>query len=318
MVTIPLLRMAVHRLLGRAFGPPGFDAGTHTGDPGLFGPGSPSWQIIGDQASIVGGLRGLLVQLLHPLAVAGVATHSRYRDDAVDRLHRTASYVGGTTFGATAEVLALAHVVRRAHRDVSGTAPDGRTYRADDPHLLAWISIALTSSFLAAHRAYGRARLTRAEQGRFVAEQSRGAALLDPRVDLEALSADPAEFDRLRSGRLPLPMLDEGRLPQSVTELEQILESYRDELQVGPPGREALRFLLWPDLDPVLKAGYLPVLAGAIATLRPHERRLLGLPPVGPLAPATRLSTRVGMTGLRAAVGPSPALRAATERARTA
>jgi uncharacterized protein (DUF2236 family) len=310
MTGIPLARPVVHRLLLRAFGPPPFDPGSYAGDPGLFGPGSATWRIIGDQASIVGGLRALLMQLLHPLAVAGVAEHSRYREDAVGRLQRTSAYVVGTAFGALPEVRAVAAEVRGVHRRVRGVAPDGRAYSAEDPHLLTWVSVALTSSFLATHRAYGRGSLPDGGEDAFVAEQSLAAALLDPRVDLGAVDLRelPAEPERL-------PMIAEQSLPRSVSELESTLASYRPELRMDAQGRAALRFLLWPRLDPLLRAAYVPLLAGALATLDPDERRLLRIPPTGPASVVARTQTRALLSALRLASGPSPSVRAASRRA---
>src|SRR5688500_18964402 len=145
---LPLTGRIIRAGLARAFGPPPFDPSAAPGDPGLFGPEAASWTIISDPAAIVGGIRALLVQLLHPLAMAGVADHSRFRDNALSRLQRTSAYVTATTFGATTDALAAAATVRRVHTRVRGVAPDGRPYAAADPHLLAWVSMALTSSFL--------------------------------------------------------------------------------------------------------------------------------------------------------------------------
>jgi uncharacterized protein (DUF2236 family) len=291
----------VHRGLAAVFGPPPFDPGAHAGDPGLFGPGSASWRVVGEPAAIVGGLRGLLVQLLHPAAMAGVADHSDFRADPIDRLQRTSAYVVGTTFGSVPEVLALAGRVRAVHTRVVGTTPDGRPYTAGDPHLLAWVSVALTSSFLATDRAYALRPVDAATADRFVAEQSRAAALLDPRVDLAG--------DLTR-----LPMLDDGTLPSSVVELDATLARFQPELAVGPQARAALRFLLWPDIAVRIKAGYLPVLAGALASLEPAQARLLGVPRPRLPAAAVRVQVRALLTGLRLASGPSPSVRAATQR----
>ena len=90
----------------RSFGPPPLDAEAHDGDAGLFGPGSASWQVIADAASIVGGIRSLVVQLTHPLAMAGVAQHSRYLEDPLGRLQNTSAYFALVTFGSTAEAVA--------------------------------------------------------------------------------------------------------------------------------------------------------------------------------------------------------------------
>ena len=109
----------------------------------------------------VGGLRALLLQSLHPLAMAGVAEHSDYRGDPWGRLQRTSTFLAVTTFGTAADAQRAVDKVRGIHRRVHGIAPDGRPYRADDPHLLEWVHIAEVDSFLLAHRLYGASRSTR-------------------------------------------------------------------------------------------------------------------------------------------------------------
>jgi hypothetical protein len=196
---LPVIRDAVRRVLTRMFGPPPFDPDRDPGDPGLTGPDSPSWRVIGEPAAIAGGIRGLLTQVSHPLAMAGVYDHSAFREDPLGRLQRTSAYVTTSAFGSTAEAIAIAGRVRAVHPRVVGTAPDGRPYRADDPRLLVWVSIALTSSFLATHRLWSPDVLTPAEEDRFVAEQSRIGALLDPEVDLRMLR-DPESARRSARG----------------------------------------------------------------------------------------------------------------------
>lgn len=300
--------------LNHVFGPPPFDPERHAGDPGLFGPGSASWRVIGEPAAIVGGVRALLVQLLHPLAMAGVADHSGFRNDPIGRLQRTSAYVVTTTFGATDEVLRVARLVRRTHATVAGVAPDGRPYRADDPHLLAWIQAALTSSFLATDRDYGTDPVDGQAADAFVAEQSYAAALLDPRVDVDAIAADPEARAALRARALPLPMVEKGRLPRTVDGLTEQLAAYEAELTVNEQGREGLRFLLWPDLAPAVRAAYLPMLGGAVASLHHAQRRLLGLPTSSALLWPLRANTRALLSTFRIVVGPSPSGRAATRR----
>jgi hypothetical protein len=310
---LPVARGVVRAGLGRAFGPPPFDVTAGAGDEGLFGPGSVSWGIVSEPAAIVGGIRSLLVQALHPLAVAGVVQHSRYRDDPLGRLRRTSAYVTATTFGSTTQALAAARAVRGVHRRVTGTAPDGRPYRAADPRLLAWVSMSFTSSLLATDRAYAPEPARGPAADAFVEEQSRAAALLDPRVDLDRVAA--AGGPGLQAGEVPLPLLDDGVLPRTVAELDAAAASFRGELAVGEQGRDTLRFLLWPPVPAALLAGYLPLLAGAIATLEPGERELLGLPRSGVVAYPVTVQTRSLLVMLRLACGRSPSLEAATRRA---
>lgn len=311
---LPGARWLVQRVLASTFGPPTFDAHADPGDPGLTGPGSPSWQVIAEPAAIAGGIRGLVLQVAHPLAMAGVHDHSAFRTDPLGRLQRTSSYVTTSVFGSTREALDVAARVRRAHPHVRGTAPDGRPYRADDPHLLAWVGLALTSSFLAAHRRWAPQQLSDAEEDRFVLEQSRLSALLDPRVDLAELRADPDTSAALRAGSVPLPMLDRGLLPRSVAELDAHLDAFHPELHVGGQGREALTWLRWPPLPLTVKAGYLTLLAGAVGSLRPRERAALGLRVPAVAARAATTHAQVALTAMRVSTGTSPSAALAAAR----
>lgn len=286
--------------------PPGDD------DPGLCGPGSPSWTIIAEPAAIAGGIRALLLQTLHPLAMAGVASHSRYREDPLARLQSTSAWVTTSTFGTTAEVLAAAQGVRRAHRVVRGTAPDGRPYHAGDPALLAWVSMALTSSFVAADRLWSPSPVGPDEADLFVAEQSRLAALLDERIPLAPLLRDPDAATRLRAGDVDLPLYDE--LPHTVAELSAALDAVAPELAVGTQARDAVRFLRWPPLPPAIRAAYLPLFAGAAGSLPRVHRQMLHLS-AGRLAARAAVANAGNLLGaLRSAVGRSPALTLANAR----
>ena len=119
-----------------------------------------TWQVVGDTAVLVGGIRALLVQAAHPEVVAGVAEHSRYRQDPLGRLSRTSAYVTATSFGAMPEVERAVAIVRKAHRPVVGLSHRGLPYDAADPALAAWVHNSMTDSFLTAFRtsAPGRAR----------------------------------------------------------------------------------------------------------------------------------------------------------------
>jgi uncharacterized protein (DUF2236 family) len=141
------------------------------GDPGLFGPDSISWRVHGDFPSmLVGGISALLLQLLHPLALAGVWDHSNFRQDLLGRLRRTSQFISGTTFGATGDANWLIEKVRTIHLQVVGSAADGRPYAASDPVLLTWVHVAEVSSFLAAHLRYRNPNLPHAEQDAYYAE----------------------------------------------------------------------------------------------------------------------------------------------------
>ncbi|HUH06770.1 MAG TPA: oxygenase MpaB family protein, partial [Egibacteraceae bacterium] len=147
-------------------------------DPGLFGPASVSWRIHGDPAMALGGLRALMLQALHPLAMAGVVQHSQYRDDPWGRLARTGEYMAAITYGTTSEALDAAARIRAVHERIAGNEPEsGVAYRADDPDLLLWVHCAGTDSFLTAYRRCG-GRLSRADADAYVAEQVRAAVLV--------------------------------------------------------------------------------------------------------------------------------------------
>ena len=309
---LPLARSAVRRVLGRLFGGPQFDPTVDAGDPGLTGPGSASWQVIAEPAAIAGGIRGLLVQVAHPLAMAGVHDHSAFRDDPLGRLQRTSGYVTTTTFGSTREALAVSQRVRAVHPRVHGTAPDGRRYRADDPRLLTWVSIALTSSFLAAHRLWAPGVLE--DEDAFVREQSEIAALLDPRVDVRALLADPTAQAELRARRIHLPMIADGTLPITADGLEQVLARYDAELGINQQGREALAFLKRPPIPLVARGGYRALLSGAVGSLTPRLQTALEVRwgPVRSRAAVTQ--AQVALSSMRTAVGTSPSVKAAAAR----
>lgn len=253
----------------------------HPGDPGLFGPESVTWQVMGRTATFIGGIRGLLVQAAHPEVVAGVDDHSRYRQDPFGRLSRTAFWVTTTAFGAMPEVEAAVATVRDRHRPVIGTSHRDRDYDAAAPGLAAWVHNALTDSFLVAHRAYDAHHLTAAQADRFVAEQARVGALLD---------ADP--------------------MPTTAAGLSRWIATHPD-VAPSPGMRAAVAFLRDPPLATTgQRAGYRVLFKAAVAILPAQIRDVLGLAP-----------TALGLAGgiaanriLRAMVGDSPAWRAALRR----
>ncbi|NNG61865.1 DUF2236 domain-containing protein, partial [Pseudomonas fragi] len=141
------------------------DLETPPGDPGLFGPASISWQVHGDFTSmLIGGISALMLQALHPLALAGVWDHSNFRQDMLGRLRRTGQFISGTTFGSTRDANWLIEKVRTIHLQVTGTGLDGRPYAASDPELLTWVHVAEVSNFLAAHIRYRNPHLSGADQ----------------------------------------------------------------------------------------------------------------------------------------------------------
>lgn len=206
----------------------------------------------------VGGLRAILLQSLHPRAMAGVAQHSDYRNDPWGRLQRTADFLTATTFGPASEARRAVDVVRRVHEKVVGSTRDGRPYAANDPHLLRWVHLAEIDSFLVAHDRFGRDRLAAPERDEYVANTS---------VIARALGVSAP--------------------PESVAGLRDQLRSYRPELASTPEAREAARYLLLqPPLPIAGRAAYALIAAAAVSTMPSWTRWPLRLPWM-PIADAT-------------------------------
>ena len=248
------------------------DTLSYNGDPGLFGPDSATWPIIGDAAAFVGGIRALLIQAAHPEVAAGVADHSRYRQDPLGRLSRTSAYVTATSYGAMPEVERAVEFVRRAHRPVQGTSHRERPYSAQHAGLAAWVHNALTESFLVAYQEYGPHPLAPVDADRFVAEQTQVGRLLDA---------------------APLPSTADG-LKAWIT----------DHPEVGPsPGmEEAIAFLRSPPLPLPVRPAYRVLYQAAAVTLPKELRSTLGVAAV----PGARAMGRAAVSALRWSLGSSP------------
>jgi uncharacterized protein (DUF2236 family) len=244
----------------------------YRGDPGLLGPDSVSWRVIGDAAAFVGGIRALVVQTAHPEVVAGVEQHSRYRDDPFGRLNRTSVYVTETTFGAMPEVDAAVAAVRDAHSPVRGRSERGMTYSAGNPALAAWVHNVLTDSFLVAHQTYGSEPLSTEDADRFVAEQARIGALLD---------ASP--------------------LPTTAATLTAWVGGHPD-VDRSAALANSIEFLRKPPLPPGVSLGYCPLFYAALATIPTSILDVIGLSASRPGAATGRATVK----GLRWALGSSP------------
>ena len=222
-------------------------------DQGLLGPDSVTWRVIGHPVSLVGGLRSLIVQSLHPLAMAGVAQHSDYKRRPLDRLRRTAHYVAATAFGDTETAERAAERVRRVHGKVRGTDPvTGLPYSADDPETQVWVHAVEWHSFLAAYRTYA-GRLSGEDQDRYLSEGVRIAALLGTPADM---------------------------VPASRAEYRDYFDSVRPRLCMSEAAREAIDFVLHPPLTRELLALQLPLRitsAAALATVPRHLRAMAGI-----------------------------------------
>jgi uncharacterized protein (DUF2236 family) len=170
-------------------------------DPDLafMHPASVTRRIHGDlPPMVIGGMAALLLQTLHPLAMAGVAEHSAYEDDPLGRLRRTAAFVGTTTYGTKEEARRAIALVRGVHRKVRGVAPDGRPYSANDPDLLTWVHVAEMASFLAAVQRYGSERFTGEEADAYFAETSLLALELGAQWAPRSRAEVTAYFARMR------------------------------------------------------------------------------------------------------------------------
>ncbi len=242
--------------------------------PRMFAEDRPIRHVHADHAMFIGGLRALLLQSLHPLAMAAVAQHSDYRTDPWGRLQHTSLFVGVTTFGTAKDAHAAIERLGRIHAHIHGTAPDGRQYRADDPHLLAWVHVAEVDSFLRCHQRYGER----------------------PLDDYDGYVADMAVIARAMGIADP---------PETTAELEAKLASYRAELKGTREAQEAARFLLLKAPLPLLAKGPYAILgATAVATLPVWARIPLRLPYL-PIAEATgvRFAGHALMRGLRWVTG---------------
>lgn len=183
---------------------------------GLFGPQAVAWRVHGDVTSMmVGGVAGLLLQMLHPAVLAGVWDHSNFRADMHGRLRRTARFIALTTYGGRAEAEAMIARVSGIHNRVRGTLPDGRRYAADDPALLAWVHVTEATSFLDAWIRYAEPRMSAADQDRYFTEMARIAL---------ALGADP--------------------VPRTRPEARELIRVMRPDLLCDARTREVARLVL--------------------------------------------------------------------------
>jgi uncharacterized protein (DUF2236 family) len=241
------------RLIERVAGPEGprrRDRINGARGPRWFEDDRPIRRVHGDAAMFVGGIRALLLQSLHPLAMAGVVDHSGFQGDPWGRLQRTSHFLAVTTFGSAADAASMVGAVRRIHERVVGVAPDGRPYSANDPHLLRWVHVAEIDSFLRAHQRYGARPLDQAGRDGYVA---------DAAVVAEALGVvDP---------------------PRTEAALAAQLAAFRPELEGTSAARETARFLLLDPPLPLLSRGpYTALAASAVSLLPWWARRRLLLP----------------------------------------
>jgi len=186
-------------------GQSGIEYDLPSGDPGWFGPGSVTWRVHAEFPSMLaGGLCALMLQTLHPRALAAVYDHSNFRDDLVGRLRRTTAFVAGTTYAPTAEAEKLVARVRSIHARIEGHTADGQPYRADDPDLLTWVHVTEAHGFLEGCRRYGRP-VPRRIADRYYDETRRVAEALGAR----AVPASETEVAAYFAGVRPQLRLDD-------------------------------------------------------------------------------------------------------------
>jgi uncharacterized protein (DUF2236 family) len=237
-------------------------------DDGLLGPDPVAWRVIGHPGALIGGLRSLILQSLHPLAMAGVDQHSDYVNRPLDRLHRTTYYVAATAYGDTETAERAVEHVRRRHAKVRGTDPvTGRPYSADDPETQLWVHSTEWQSFLAAYRVFAGG-LSAEEEDRYFAEGAVVGSLL----------GTPREL-----------------VPASVAEMDAYFERTQRELCMSEAARAAIDFVVSPRPTRDILAYYVPlrVYGNAARALVPREvRRLAGIDRPGALDAAAIAAAR--------------------------
>lgn len=237
------------------------------GEPGLFGPRSAIWQVHGDFTSMLcGGISALLLQMLHPLALAGVWDHSRFREDIFGRLRRTSQFISATTFGTTDDAERLIAKVQGIHQRISGVAPDGTPYRASDPALLTWVHVAECSSFMASHLRYKRTIVTAARQEQYYRE----AAEVARRLGAEDI-------------------------PETPRQVAEYLQDMRPQLRCDERTQEVAQVLLTTRLPGRLSqpVGRLMMVAG-IDLLPDWAQQMLAIP----INPLQRRTAKVAVNGV--------------------
>jgi len=236
---------------------------TPPSDEALFARDSPIRMVHADLVGMmVGGIRALLLQMLHPDALQGVIDHSNFREDMHGRLRRTAKFIAVTTFAHRDEAMKAIERVNRIHSKVSGTLPDGTPYSATNPRTLAWVHVTEASSFLAGYLRHVRPDMPGYEQDEYYRQFA---------VIAKALGADPVPINR--------------------NEAEEVLRELRDELRTSPKAREIAQLVL-TQRPPGTPPGMQSVLGGdAVEMLPPFARTMLGLQRSGIAALPARAAT---------------------------
>ena len=252
-----LMQAAIRRWVLSVFprGQSMIDYDTPAGDPGLFGPETVTWRVHADfPGMLAGGLCALLLQALHPRALAGVWDHSDFRADLVGRLRRTTAFVAGTTYAGTAEAQRLIARVAAIHTHVRGATADGVPYAAGDPDLLTWVHVSEAYAFMQGFRAYAGMALPPGAEDRYYDESRRVAEALGARDVPASAAAVSSYFDSVRP---------ELRFDARSREVLDVLRRVRLPVPAATPSREVF-----------LGAGaaLLPDWAGAMLGKTPAQR----------------------------------------------
>ncbi len=257
-------------------------------DDGFFGPASMTWRASGDLSAPIGGLRALLIQALHPLAMAGVDQHSDWREDPIGRLAATSRYLATVSFGDKAAAERIAASVRRIHEKVTGTDTfTGKPYAASDPALLLWVHAALVDSTLVARTLFGTP-LSAADADSYVAEMA----------------------DRRRTDRGAALTRCRRPWPNSTA----YLESVRPELACTPAAKESMAYLLDPPgLDEDIAEIWQDIRDGAVVSLPDWARELYGYE-IEPLTEARQTEIRQALGVLDAVYLGEPGVLEARQR----
>jgi uncharacterized protein (DUF2236 family) len=207
------IRKGIREMVGGGGPPVAFL--TPAGDRGLFGPESIAWKVHADFISMmIGGISSLIMQALHPQALAGVWDHSSFREDLKGRLGRTAFFIAATTYGSQEMALNIIDKVNRIHTKINGIDEFGKPYRASDPHLLAWVHLTETRSFMSAFESH--------------------------RTELLSLSAKDQYFAEMKGLGERMGAID---LPASYAQTNQAIESYIPELHYGERAKSIIQLL---------------------------------------------------------------------------
>jgi len=235
-------------------------------DDGFFGPGSVTWRLAADLSAPVAGLRSVLIQALHPLAMAGVDQHSDWRADPVGRLAATSAYLATLTYGDKAAASRVAGRVRAIHEHVRGTdTVTGRPYAAGDPALLLWVHVALVDSGLAAARMFGTPP-SAADADAYVREMAVSAELLGV----------PREL-----------------IPADVAAMAEYIARVRPELRCTPAAAESMGYMLDPaGMGEEIAELWQDLRDAALASLPGWARELYGYPDPPPVTPTRRTEIR--------------------------